>query len=175
MPLENLLALFAKRDPEHQRRTAILAKTTLFAGIKRRLLGRLATHLFDKTYAPGEVIFREGDPGRALFIVAKGSVEVLRSTPEGERRVALFEENSAFGELALLDEQPRSATARAIAQSELLILYRTHFDGLLEGDKDVALALTRNLMKAVARYVRAKGGAYPPVAAKPPASGPGTP
>ncbi len=144
------------QDPEHKQRVALLARTPLFAGLRKRLLGRLATRLFVKTYQPGEAIFSQGDPGRALFVVEEGSVEVVRTSARGTQRLAVIKDDSAFGEMALVDELPRSATARALTPTRLLILYRSHFDELMEGDPVVALAICRNLLRTLARYVRTR-------------------
>ena len=166
------------RDPEHGHRIAILSRTPLFAGLPQRLLGRLAVQLFEKSYAPGEVIFHEGDPGKGLFVVLDGEVEILRETKEGERQIASFGPSTAFGELALIDDLPRSATARASAPSRLLILYRSHFETLMVGDKGIALVVMHNLLRTLAGYVRAAAVARPTRSeAPPPASpaGPGVP
>jgi len=153
------------QDPEHRRRVALLAETPLFAGMRRRLLGRLAMRLFEKRYEAGEEVFREGDPGRALYLVAEGEIEVVRAGDDGgERRLARLGEHTAFGELALIDELPRLATARAVTASRLYILYRTHFEELEEGDPAVALALSRNLLARLARYVRDRDAPPLPVA-----------
>jgi len=153
------------QDDEHRRRVALLAETPPFAGLRRRLLARLAPRLFEKSYAAGEEIFREGDPGRALYLVAEGEIEIVRATDAGERRLASLGARSAFGELALIDELPRAATARAAAPSRLYLLYRTHFEELASGDPVVALALSRSLLVRLARYVRERDGAPPaPVA-----------
>ncbi|MBI4572553.1 MAG: cyclic nucleotide-binding domain-containing protein [candidate division NC10 bacterium] len=139
----------------------ILSRTPIFAGLPRRLLGRLAVQLFEKRYAPGEVIFHEGDPGKGLFVVLDGEVDILRETKEGEQRIASFGPSSAFGELALIDDLPRSATARASAPSRLLILYRSHFETLVAGDKGIALVVMQNLLRTLAGYVRATSAARP--------------
>ena len=143
------------RNPEHAHRMAILSRTPVFAGLPRRLLGRLAVKLFEKSYAPGEVIFHEGDPGKCLFVILDGEVEILQQTTEGERRIISFGPSTAFGELALIDDLPRSATARASAPSRLLILYRSHFDTLVDGDRGIALVVMHNLLRMLAGYVRA--------------------
>src|SRR5258706_8322475 len=75
-PLPRWLAWAA--DPEQLQRAPFLARSPLFAGLPRRLLGRLATRFFEKVYHPGEVVFEEGDPGRALFVVVEGAVEITR-------------------------------------------------------------------------------------------------
>ena len=141
---------------------ALLAQTPLFSGLRKRLLGRIAARLFAKSYVAGEVVFQEGEPGRALYIVEKGAIEAFRQGPDGEALLARFESPAAFGELALIDDLPRAATARAAVDSQLLLLYRTHFEELLESDRVVALALCHRLLVTLARYVRARGGTYPP-------------
>ena len=70
-PLPRWLAWAA--DPEQLRRAPFLARSPLFAGLPRRLLARLATRFLEKIYHPGEVVFEEGDPGRALFVVVEGA------------------------------------------------------------------------------------------------------
>jgi CRP-like cAMP-binding protein len=160
------------RDPVQRHRVSVLGHTPLFAGMKRRVLYRLANKLFEKHYEPGEVVFHVGDPGRALFVVETGEVEILRPVAADSKelqRVAVFGPRTAFGELALMDEFTRSATARTTQPSKLLILYRTHFDELMNGEKWVAMPLARNLLRQVARYVRSAGAQYPP--APPAASG----
>jgi CRP/FNR family cyclic AMP-dependent transcriptional regulator len=161
------------RDPAQLDRVAILARTPLFAGLPRRLLGRLGAQLFEKGYAAGEQVFREGDPGKALFVVLTGEVEVLRETPLGGERLAVFGPGTAFGELALIDDLPRSATARATTPARLLILYRTHFEALVEGDRGIALVVMRNLLRTLSGYVRAvntiRTAAAPPAPAPAPA------
>ena len=142
------------RDAEHARRAAILARTPVFGGLSRRVLGRLAAQLFEKVYAPGELVFREGDPGKGLFVVLDGEVIIVRDAAEGEQTLVTVGAGAAFGELALFDDLPRSATARVTQPTRLLILYRTHFEGLVEGDRAVALAITRNLLRLLAGYVR---------------------
>jgi CRP-like cAMP-binding protein len=164
------------RDAEHARRAALLARTPVFANLSRRLIGRLAAQLFEKSYAAGETVFHEGDPGKGLFVVLEGEVEVVRQVPAaagapGEVRLATFGPGASFGELALIDDQPRSATARVTAPTRLLILYRTHFEGLVEGDRAIALAVTRNLLRLLASYVRtttARAAAATPPAPAPP-------
>jgi len=141
-------------DAEHRRRVALLAETPVFAGLPRSLLGRLATRLFEKRYEASEEIFHEGDPGRALFVVAAGRVEIVRADDGGERQLAVLAAPAAFGELALIDDQPRLATARALEPTSLLILYRAHFEDLMAGDPRVAIALSRNLLARLATYVR---------------------
>jgi CRP-like cAMP-binding protein len=143
------------QDPERKRRIALLERSPVFAGLSRRLLGRLTTVLFEKAYAPGEVVFEEGDPGKALFIVLEGQVAITRTRPGGVQMLVTLGPGESFGELALIDELPRSAAARVTEASRLLILYRSHFDALVEGgQRGVALVVMKNLLQILASYVR---------------------
>src|ERR1700741_1517945 len=114
-------------DPEQLRRLELLANVPLFAGLSHRQLGKLLVKLFEKEYQPGETIFKQGDPGKALFIVRSGTIFIVRATEEIEDELAMLNAGSYFGELALIDDQPRSASARAGEVSILLILYKSDF------------------------------------------------
>ena len=164
-PLPRWLAWAA--DPEQLRRAPFLARSPLFAGLPRRLLARLATRFLEKVYRPGEVVFEEGDPGRALFVVVEGAVEITRATAKGPVVLNTLGPGDAFGELALIDDFPRSATARQGTEGRLLILYKSDFDALIDGNARIALVVTRNLSRVLAMYARRN----PVLAAEP---GPGT-
>ena len=142
-------------DLEQLRRLQLLEKVPLFAGLSRRQLGKLLVKLFEKEYEPNETIFLEGEPGKALFVVLDGRVSIWRADHGGEHRLATLGPEGYFGELALIDELPRSATARADEHSALLILYKSHFDDLIEGHSKIAIAVMGNLLKTLAGYVRA--------------------
>lgn len=144
---------FAK-DEEQARRVEILSRASAFAGLPRRFLGRLAAQLFEKTYEAGEVAFAEGEPGRGLFVVREGSVAITRGTSHGEQVLSVLGPGSCFGELALIDELPRSATARLKEPTRLLILYRSDFEALVGSDRTIALAVMRNLLRTLSAYVR---------------------
>jgi CRP/FNR family cyclic AMP-dependent transcriptional regulator len=144
-------------DPEHSRRAALLAKNPIFEGLPHRTIGRLLPRMFEKVYEPSDVVFRAGDPGHGLFVVLEGEVEILRARADpldAEERLALLGANSAFGELALIDDHPRAATARVLKSTRILILYRSEFESLMSGEPRVALAVARNLLRIVATYAR---------------------
>jgi CRP/FNR family cyclic AMP-dependent transcriptional regulator len=163
------------RDPEQMLRVALLARSPLFADLPRRLLGRLNTRFFEKSYSPGELVFREGDPGKALFVVLEGEITIVRIGDEGEHVLRALQAGACFGELALIDEFPRSATARVSAPSRLLILYKSDFDALVEGNDRIALAVLRNLLRALTAYTRraSASGAAPASLARPDGDGRG--
>jgi len=91
-----------------------LAKNRLFEGIAPDLLHEMAGGVNVMRMSPGQVIFREGDPGNALYLVGEGSVKISKSGRGGQQETLGFiEHGNFFGEMALLDGQPRSAMATA--------------------------------------------------------------
>jgi CRP/FNR family cyclic AMP-dependent transcriptional regulator len=141
-------------DPEQARRPALLARSPLFAGLPRRHLARLGTRFLEKGYNPGEIVFQEGDPGRALFVVVEGTVEITQATAKGEYVLRTLGPGDAFGELALIDDFPRSATARVASPARLLILYKSDFDALMDGSAHITNVVMRNLAHLLAIYAR---------------------
>ena len=107
--------------------------------------------------AQGVEVFHAGDPGAALFIVAKGSVEILsdKGVP-----LATLDEGQTFGEMALLAGGVRTATARTLAPSVLLELARADFDVMLQADQQFVTAV-QSLSHARALNNLARGGANP--------------
>ena len=91
-----------------------LAKNRLFEGIAPELLQEIAGGVNIMRMTPGEVIFREGDPGNTLYLVGEGSVKISKCGRGGQQETLGFiESGNFFGEMALLDGQPRSAMATA--------------------------------------------------------------
>ena len=141
-------------DPEQLRRAPFLAARRSSPACRAACSARLATRFFEKVYHPGEVVFEEGDPGRALFVVVEGAVEITRATAQGPYVLNTLGPGDAFGELALIDDFPRSATARVATPGRLLILYKSDFDALIDGNARIAVVVMRNLSRT-ARHLRA--------------------
>ena len=94
----------------------------------------------------GEILFRAGDPGGALYIVARGMVEVLPDSPGGGlagKPIAELGAGNAFGEMALLSGGPRTATVRSIVTTDLLEISREDFERLIASDPAMARAVER--------------------------------
>ena len=111
----------------------VLARCPLFARGSRTMLEQLAGTLRRRRFRRGEVIMHQGDPGDSLHIVAAGAVKILLPSAEGEEAIiATLRPGDFFGELALLDGAPRSATATALEASDTLVLPRSVFMELLD-------------------------------------------
>jgi CRP-like cAMP-binding protein len=109
-----------------------------------------------RTYAAGEVVFREGDTSDELYTIAKGSASVrLRlSGPERETRLITFSPGTVFGEVALLDREARSATVEADDELVCYVLTRENFDQLTAGHPAVAIKLLTNLGREISGRLR---------------------
>jgi len=122
-----------------------LAATPLFAGMQQEALGSLVEQLQLVTLGAGEVLFYEGDPGDALYVIVEGEVSV---SAEGPPRVemARLGAGSFIGEVALMIDQPRSATVAAVGDAELLRIDRKTLSKVLAEHGEV--------LHAVLRFVR---------------------
>jgi len=110
----------------------ILERNRLFRGLSAGTLEQIARLCIRRTYEPDAVIFSQSDPGDALYGVVTGRVRISASSTEGkEIFLNIMEPGDTFGEIALLDGQPRTAGASAMAQSDLLVIPRAEFQGLL--------------------------------------------
>lgn len=155
---------FLKRwfvDPQFARRKQFLRSLELCENLRERELGQLAQALHARTYRPGEIVFVEGDIGRALFILESGGVELTRRGPDG-RPIHLYtlKPGDFFGEMALLESLPRTATATATETSRLHLLYRTKLDALLHAEPRVGIMIMSHLARLLSsRLRRVSGGA----------------
>lgn len=130
----------------------LLSKVSVFFQMKREDLQRIAElaqyHVFHK----GDVIIREGAPGRQLFIIVSGKVEIIKGLGEKtERRVRTFGPHSYFGEMALIDGLVRSASV--VAKKETQVLSLDQLDLRQEIEKYPTLAI--ELLQMLSRRVRA--------------------
>ena len=99
-----------------------LARTSFFADASPEMLQRVAAAGHDRPLVRGDVLFAEGDPPDALYLVMSGRIAIAMSSPVDRREsvVALMEPGDLFGELGMLDDGPRSALARALEPSNVL-------------------------------------------------------
>jgi CRP/FNR family transcriptional regulator len=142
-------------DPGFSRKKQFLHSLELFSDLKGGELGEMVHSLHARTYRPGEVVFVQGDIGRALFILETGKVELTRTGPDG-KPVLLYtlKPGEFFGEMALLESLPRSATATAVEPSRLHLLYRTKLDALLAAHPRIGVTIMRHLARLLSARLR---------------------
>jgi len=129
-----------------------LKHVTLFEDLDRRSLEAIANAAVEQSYAAGQEIVRQGDTGVGVFIIRSGRAEAIQDRGGHQHKLAELKVGDVFGEMALLDEFPRSATVRATEPTTCLGVQRWHFKGILESHPQIALALlpvlTRRLRNA---------------------------
>ena len=129
-----------------------LAAVPLFAGLDAEGLEGLAKGMRVRRFRRGETVFHLGDPGDALFIVMAGSIKITLPADSGDEAIlATLRAGDFFGELALLDGAPRSATAVAIEPTETYILARERFRELIATEPVMREALLATLAAEVRR------------------------
>ncbi len=125
---------------------AFLATVPLFQGAPARAIEVAASVVRKRRFEPDTVLFREGDAGDALYLLAEGLVKLSKVDLGGhEKTLALLQPPEFFGEMALLGHATRSATAVALAEVSAFLLYRDDFQRLLTAYPTVNLNLTTTL------------------------------
>lgn len=127
----------------------ILKRIPLFKDLPKEALADVARLLLLRHIPAGEIVFTQGDPGEAMYIVDSGSIEAVSETPGKPRElVGRFVDSDYFGETVLLTGKTRSFTAYATIPTNLWGLYRTDFDHLLVKYPQLSVALSRALRES---------------------------
>jgi CRP-like cAMP-binding protein len=128
-----------------------LAGFPAIQGLTRKELIQLAALMHERSYGDGEIIFDQGSPSAAMYLIREGSVELFRSADSTGGVVATLGPNEPFGEISLLlDEAPRQVSARSRGPSELLALTRPDFETLMERSPTAGIKILRALARVVA-------------------------
>jgi CRP-like cAMP-binding protein len=111
-------------------------------------------------FKAGQVIFTEGQRGSEMFIVEDGEVEIVRRRGAEDRSLVVLEAGDFFGEMALLEDLPRSATARALSDCRLLPIDASTFDLMLRDHPEVAIRIMRMLSRRLRQFDEAEQRAH---------------
>lgn len=128
----------------------VLRKVPLFSGLDKEDLNALASIVSRKEYAKRDTLFSQGDPGDEFMILTEGSVKVELMNSEGkELTLTILTPFQFLGELALLDDVPRSATVVSMEQSVLLSINKRDFARVLESYPKMSIPMLRQLSRRV--------------------------
>jgi CRP/FNR family cyclic AMP-dependent transcriptional regulator len=126
----------------------ILETTQLLGALPPDTLETLRQQATIRTVARNEVLFRQGDPASELFGIVNGRIAILTSSPDGrESLVAVLDEGSLFGELGLFDAGPRSADARALEETNVLVLGYEPVRAAIESNPTILWVIVRLLAR----------------------------
>lgn len=127
-----------------------LRQVPFFAQLSQEELSEIASRMVARRFSAGQIIFHYGDPGGLLYIIRTGKIKITYATLDGqEALLAILGKDDFLGELALLDEAPRSATAEALEATDTLTLHREDFIRFLRHNPDLSLHILRTLTKRI--------------------------
>ena len=137
-----------------ERMITFLLQTPMFEKLDPAEIKQLVHIIEVREFRADEVLFKEGDPGDAWYALYRGKVDVIKDVGAGEKEIYPLNAGACFGEIAILDGQPRSATIKAIEDSIALRISREAFEALLDQDHTVAFKLLRHLAVTLAQRAR---------------------
>lgn len=130
-----------------------LGKISLFAGLRASELDIVEGFMHERRYLPDEIVFDRGEEGQALYVIVAGRVLICHPG-QADRPIAELDAGDFFGELALLDDSPRSAQARAGSDAELAVLFRGDFERLMESHAHIASQIAMQLARHLGQRLR---------------------
>ena len=130
---------------------ALFKKLSLFAELDDRELAAIAGVAKTRRYAKDDVIFHADEPGDVFCVIREGKVKITMNSPEGKEIIlTMMGPGEFFGEMALLDDAPRSATVVALEPLEVVTIWRTDFLQILQDN----FSITRKLLSELSKRVR---------------------
>ncbi len=134
---------------------------SLFKDLAPAELENLSTLIFEKNYSKGSTLFVEGMTGEVLYLVKSGSVQILKKLDNHqETALATLKAGEFLGEMSLIDNRPRTATARVAEESVLLVMTKKAFNAMMEKHPSVALKVLLVFLKVANERVRKANEAF---------------
>lgn len=132
-----------------------LRATSLFGGLREEHLHRLAALTDVQTFSRGHAVFKEGDIGDRFYFIMEGRIRISRQIPGmGEEALTILGKNSYFGEMALIDDQARSADAIVHEKATLMSLKKRDLEDLLFVDRDAAYDILWAFVRTLSARLR---------------------
>jgi CRP-like cAMP-binding protein len=134
---------------------SLLAKVPLFDGLSPSQLRKVASIAEERRFEGSVHLFKEGDPGDAMYVVHTGKVRISKMVPGiGEEALAILEPGQYFGEMAVVDESPRSADAIAHIPCTVFAIAREKLEQLMFTDKELAYVLLWTFVHTLSARLR---------------------
>ena len=140
---------------------AKLSGCFLFEGLSKDEIETLASLFYERKLSAGKTVFVEQMPGESLYLIKSGRVKISKLIAEGDEKVLVtLDPLEVFGEMAILDGAPRSATARVEDDAVLLSIKKSDFEKLCESKPKIALKVMRNIIKVFSSRIRENNEDY---------------
>ena len=134
----------------------LLAESAIFQDLYEAEIDKVLEICQVESFKWDEYVFREGDDGDRLYIIAKGAVRISRDMPgSGEEAITVLKKGACFGEMAVLDPSTRSTDAIVDSKCELITITRADFEVLLESDLRLAYKVLRSVVRLMSGRLRA--------------------
>jgi CRP/FNR family cyclic AMP-dependent transcriptional regulator len=132
-----------------------LGRVELFRGLSAKGIEKVASIAVEESHGAGHMLFKEGDVGDRLYVLVEGKTRISRRVPGmGEEALAVLGPGSSFGEMALIDDVPRSADAIVHERARLLVLSKEAVQDLMFLDKELAYEVLWNTVRILSRRLR---------------------
>ena len=116
--------IFNKNKKSDYNNINLLEQTALFRMLSKKEIRKVSLLIYERNYKRNEFLFKEGNPGAGMFIIKSGSIAIERKTQSGETiLLASLSSGDFVGDLALLDDSPRSASARCLMNTKVIVFY----------------------------------------------------
>jgi len=146
--------LFKKKNKEGNIFTT-LKKVPIFSDLTPKELAEVEKIVHQRRYKKNETIIHAGDPGLGMYIIINGSVEIVEEDEKaGKRTLAKLSDGSFFGDMALLDEDPRSASAIALVDSDIMGFFRPDFLDLIYRKPKLGIKVLLALARVIGERLR---------------------
>ncbi len=131
----------------------LLKKLPAFEGLSDHELMHVERTIHQRQYNAGESVFEENMPGAGMYIIKKGEILIKKKIDDADEEIilALIKKNSFFGEMALIDEMPRSAAAIAKKDTELLAFCKPDLEGLMSRAPSTAVKIIANISRLICK------------------------
>lgn len=144
--------IFRHRQPEEENIRKILQKIPVFENLRRNELAAVERILHHREYRAGETVFYQGDPSAGMYIIVKGKVQVIYEPTQ--QVIAELYDGDFFGELALVDDSPRSATVVCRLDCKMLGFFQSDLLDLIERRPRLGLKIVMQLMAVISERLR---------------------
>lgn len=134
---------------------ALLRQAAIFAGLDDNELKHVAEICKMQPFKLGQHIFKEGEPGNRLYIIADGEVRISRQVPgSGEEALTVLKQGACFGEMAVFDRSERSTDAIANKDCALVTITRSDFEMLLDFNRELGYKILRSVVRLLSQRLR---------------------
>jgi len=147
--------LFKNWQQTESKTVLTLKHVPIFQGLSEKEFLEVENIIHERAYHPHEIIFKRSAPGEAMYIILTGSVEIyVEDHAENKNILATLEQGDFFGELALLDNDTRSATAAAIDSSTILVFSQTDLESIMDRKPSLGNKILMNLARVTSTRLR---------------------